>query len=550
MLGNKSMAGAGLSWSGVWGAMRFAAAEAERLGLENGLHNPVGYATTGGPWIDEERCMQHLVWSDTLVNGGSTRNVANRTNIRNIMKKIISLIAMCSMAGHALSQTEKRYEANWDSLNKFSVCTFVLFPFSNSSFCGQVTTRTPLTAQPHQTYGESPSQTLQIMSMGGSVPQGAVPGGCRHPPRKMLTGSCYAVDSIGAKTQAGDTCPDADHWVESGWRIPDTPAAIEGRSHLSLVSIQEENHPALKEDNEEVADAITATYSDVAYGPDKKRNTLDFWRAQGSGPRPLLVNIHGGGWITGDKNTYFNYRPFLEKGISCASINYRLMPDNPLPAPVHDAARAIQFLRSKAAEWNMDPKRIALTGSSAGACSAMWLLLHDDLADPDATDPILRQSSRVSAVAAYAGQTSIDPAVISEWIPTTVPLHNMIPYAVGQTSMAAVWPHADYEDKYRGIYEEFSPINHLDANDPPLYLEYNRSMMLPARSDGDAIHHPVFGVRMWEKSNSMAGSHDCHLRFINSKNIIEYRKTTTTSYATAEEFLLAKLLVPDTSTGR
>jgi hypothetical protein len=55
-----------------WEAMRFAAAEAERLGLEIGLHNTVGYATTGGPWIDEERCMQHLVWSDTLVNGGST----------------------------------------------------------------------------------------------------------------------------------------------------------------------------------------------------------------------------------------------------------------------------------------------------------------------------------------------------------------------------------------------------------------------------------------------------------------------------------------------
>jgi hypothetical protein len=58
-----------------WEAMRFAAAEAERLGMEIGLHNTVGYATTGGPWIDEERCMQHLVWSDTLVNGGSTLTI-------------------------------------------------------------------------------------------------------------------------------------------------------------------------------------------------------------------------------------------------------------------------------------------------------------------------------------------------------------------------------------------------------------------------------------------------------------------------------------------
>jgi hypothetical protein len=58
-----------------WEALRFAASEAERLGLEIGLHNTVGYSTTGGTWIDEERCMQHLVWSDTLVSGGSNLTI-------------------------------------------------------------------------------------------------------------------------------------------------------------------------------------------------------------------------------------------------------------------------------------------------------------------------------------------------------------------------------------------------------------------------------------------------------------------------------------------
>jgi len=53
-----------------WEAIRFAAAEAKRLGLEIGLHNTVGYSTTGGPWIDEERSMQRLTWSDTTVTGG------------------------------------------------------------------------------------------------------------------------------------------------------------------------------------------------------------------------------------------------------------------------------------------------------------------------------------------------------------------------------------------------------------------------------------------------------------------------------------------------
>ncbi|MBU2652239.1 MAG: hypothetical protein KKA81_15020 [Bacteroidetes bacterium] len=52
-----------------WEAVRFAASEAERLGLEIGLHNTVGYSTTGGPWINEEKSMQRLVWSDTTISG-------------------------------------------------------------------------------------------------------------------------------------------------------------------------------------------------------------------------------------------------------------------------------------------------------------------------------------------------------------------------------------------------------------------------------------------------------------------------------------------------
>jgi len=59
-----------------WEALKHAAAEADRLGLEIGLHNTVGYSTTGGPWIDEERSMQRLVWSDTMVTGGKQLSIS------------------------------------------------------------------------------------------------------------------------------------------------------------------------------------------------------------------------------------------------------------------------------------------------------------------------------------------------------------------------------------------------------------------------------------------------------------------------------------------
>jgi len=67
---------------------------------------------------------------------------------------------------------------------------------------------------------------------------------------------------------------------------------------------------------------------------------------------------------------------------------------------------------------------------------------------------------------------------------------------------------------------------------------------LPAGSDGDAIHHPMFGIKMWEKANTKAAGHECHLRFTNSDGEPEYRSTTTTSYTSGVEFLIDKLLAP------
>ncbi len=276
---------------------------------------------------------------------------------------------------------------------------------------------------------------------------------------------------------------------------------------------------------------LRPTRADVSYGP-HKMNVLDFWQAEGEGPRPLLVHIHGGGWIGGDKRVGPNrVRPFLEKGISYASVNYRLTGEAPLPAPVHDAARAIQFLRSKADEWNIDKQRIALTGGSAGACTSMWILLHDDLADPDAEDPVERQSTRVTAAAVAGGQTSIDPKVIEGWLGPNVLQHRMICMAVGEATIEDALK--NYE-KHRALYVEFSPYNHLSKGDPPLLMTYGNDMTLPSKNAGHGIHHPVYGVKMKEKADELGV--ECHLLI---RGVSESEK-----YGSADEFLIDKLLAP------
>ena len=143
------------------------------------------------------------------------------------------------------------------------------------------------------------------------------------------------------------------------------------------------------------------TLSGVRYGA-HDRHILDFWKAPSEKPTPLVLVIHGGGWLSGSKerlDRFVDTEALLKSGISVVAINYRLMKHSkgitpPVKAPLYDAARALQFVRSKAAEWNIDKTRIAAAGESAGACSSLWLAYHDDLADSASDDPVARESTR------------------------------------------------------------------------------------------------------------------------------------------------------------
>ena len=130
------------------------------------------------------------------------------------------------------------------------------------------------------------------------------------------------------------------------------------------------------------------TYPDVKYGP-YARNVMDVWLAKSDKPTPVLVSIHGGGFSGGNKSVGASTRcdECLKSGISVVAITYRLSDEAKAPAQFLDSARAIQFIRSKAKEWNIDPTRIAATGGSAGAGISLWLGFHDDLADPKNARP-------------------------------------------------------------------------------------------------------------------------------------------------------------------
>jgi acetyl esterase len=243
------------------------------------------------------------------------------------------------------------------------------------------------------------------------------------------------------------------------------------------------------------------TFADVRYGPDR-RNVLDFWKADTGKPAPVLIYIHGGGIVHGDKSLIpgVDIEFYRRAGISVASIDYRYSTQAPYPAPMLDSARAVQFIRSKAAEWNLDPKRVGAYGNSAGAGIALWLAFHADLAKPDSADPISRQSTRLLCAGSQAGQSSYNPFQIREWIGGRAWEASLLVQLYGLKSAA------DFEKPENlAQFEDASPITHLTRDAPPIvmiYTEPDEPLRAGARP-GEGFHHPRFGRFLKEKMDAL-----------------------------------------------
>lgn len=237
--------------------------------------------------------------------------------------------------------------------------------------------------------------------------------------------------------------------------------------------------------------------NEFRYG-EHPRNRLDFFPAKSELPTSVLIFFHGGGFVKGDKeHTYRSplVKKCLDNGISFVTANYRFVagPDSePFPGSLMDGVRVVQFVRSKASDWNLDPERIVLSGSSAGAFMSLWIALHDEFADPGSDDPVTRQSSRVSGVVAYSGPTTIDPHLILEKVGGNPEIHSALLPIFDIESIEEL-----YQPGMREKINEFSPLNHVTRDDPPLQLRYLGTLSdapLPADAPtAISIHHAKFG---------------------------------------------------------
>ena len=289
---------------------------------------------------------------------------------------------------------------------------------------------------------------------------------------------------------------------------------------------------------------MVPTHANIKYG-EHERNVFDLWLAESKKPTPLAIYIHGGGFISGNKEKVSQQvvKQLLEAGISVASINYRYLSiDTPLPTSHHDARRALQFMRSKAKEWNIDKSRVAAFGGSAGAQICMWLAYSDEMAKPKSKDPIERESTRLTCVATMGGQTTNEIEFWKEMITglmgSEIDTEGLVRPLGGlvdpEKVRMATWGSKTL-DKANKKAARHSALNLVSEDDPPIFMSYG---MAPSakppenkiRVRGWLIHHVNLGIALKEKTDTLK-----------LESYLKYPGADL-KYPTQNEFLIDKLL--------
>jgi len=273
------------------------------------------------------------------------------------------------------------------------------------------------------------------------------------------------------------------------------------------------------------------THARVSYG-EHPSQFVDAYLAKSDQPTPVIIYIHGGGWNGGSAGGITRTDVFgatnkngegvqavLDQGISVVSVEYRFInaaikagAKPPVAWPLRDAARAVQFVRSKATEWNMDKQRVGLTGSSAGGCSSLWLAMHPDMADPQSTDPVARESTRPAFVGILNAQSSLDPLELKTWFKEArYGAHAFGFFSGGTNSVANMDACLAARDTILPWIQEYSPIAWASADDPPIFLGYLHAPEPAGQPQLDSVHGAAHGVKLKATLDRLGV--ECHLAY-------------------------------------
>jgi hypothetical protein len=250
-------------------------------------------------------------------------------------------------------------------------------------------------------------------------------------------------------------------------------------------------------------------YKDIQYG-NSKENLFDIFLPESKKPSSLVVYIHGGGFINGNKTMPYQrgantemIKNFLSHNIAFTTLDYTLLkPGNTqgVLMCLNDSKRALQFIRYHSKALNIDKKQVILMGGSAGAGTSLWIAFNDDMADKKSSDPVLKESTRVKGVLAFSTQATYD---ISKWADPVFKEYEEKGFNQ-KTMQAILTKNRALQDFYgadnnadsdAAAFKKYSNkidmIGLMSSDDPEIYVENTKVKYEIPTTTGAIQHHPL-----------------------------------------------------------
>lgn len=221
--------------------------------------------------------------------------------------------------------------------------------------------------------------------------------------------------------------------------------------------------------------------ADVIYG--RKYGTaltMDvFTPKTGANGAGVVLVVSGGFFSSHEAISPMFARPLIDRGYTVFAVVHGSQPRYTVPEIVADMNRAVRFIRHHAADYGIDPGRVGVTGASAGGHLSLMLATAGGKGDPDARDPVDRESSRVQAVACFFPPTDFlnYGATGHELIHARdhgKPFRPAFDYRELDKE-SNLWVPVTDEGRLRAIAREVSPVTHVSADDPPTLLIHGDS---------------------------------------------------------------------------
>lgn len=232
------------------------------------------------------------------------------------------------------------------------------------------------------------------------------------------------------------------------------------------------------------------TYADLPYANIHWRQKLDLYIPKKCcGPYPVVIYLHSGGWLVGDKSEVARFvKPLLSRGIAVASVNYRWTQNAAFPAQLHDCKAAVRWLRANAAKYNLRPNRFAAFGVSSGGHLAALLGTTSDVPELEGfVGGNRNQSSRIQAFVDVFGPSNIFTYGKFEGSPTSTS-SQLIGHSIPDILQNRHRP--DYQN-WVELVKEASPVKHATSDDPPAYIVHGTNDPIVPVKESKALRNAL-----------------------------------------------------------